>query len=377
MRLRTYVTALSLVLVVLLGLSCESTPVTAPTDGQLTVSANPGTVVINVEAGEDSAQSTLIVQMYDASGFAVTGANVAFLTTGGTLESSDNSCSGGTCKQTGESCGTNSDCPAVPPTPIETNASGIAIDVLTLTLPDPTSVDVTATSGSLSSVATVTKTVTEGNTQPTALINATPQDAARVDSPVTFDGRGSSDPDGVITCYQWIIDSDLASFDEVVQGQTTSLVTKPFSVEQNLSVQLWVSDESGAASWCTTYEGPPGDARIAPRERFSPDSASLTYEIVCDTSPPNVSGGDDRLLQLVDDRAEVTLVGTASDPESLITSTNWSCGNNQAIVDGDEVTCVYTFAGVFTARYTAINGCSMDAFDEVEITVEQPIATVH
>ena len=148
MRLQTCSTALLLVLVVLLGVSCESTPVTAPPDGQMTLTANPGTVVINVESGEDSAQSTLIVQMFDASGFAVTGTNVAFLTTGGTLESSDTSCSGGTCKQTGESCSANSDCPSVPPTPIETNASGIAIDVLTLTLPDPTSVDVTATSGS-------------------------------------------------------------------------------------------------------------------------------------------------------------------------------------------------------------------------------------
>ena len=136
---------------------CEDTDPIAPSTGQLTVTASPGTIVIDVQEGEDSAQSTIAAQIYSASGFPISGVNVGFTTTGGQLLSSDNSCESSSCRISGDSCTTNGDCPAVPPETVVTNGNGVAIDVLTLNLNDPASVEVSAFSGILTGSATVRK----------------------------------------------------------------------------------------------------------------------------------------------------------------------------------------------------------------------------
>jgi len=364
-----YLLPVLLLLGAALATSCENTDLTAPTDGQLIVNASPKSIVIDRLAGEESGQSTILAQVYDAKGFALDGAVVTFITTGGTLASADNSCAASSCRITGDACTENSDCPTVSPQPKKTDSSGAVTDVLTLGLADPASVDVTVISGAQSGSVTVNKTIAEGNIPPTAVVTASPEDAQAVDLPVTFDGRGSSDPDGAITCYQWVINATVAASKKVVQGQAASLIDETYAAEQVLTVQLWVSDEPQSSEWCPSYDGPPGDASIAPQSRFSADSDLLRYEILCDTSDPVVDAGSNQTLTLDgNNQASADLSGRASDNESGITSERWSCGNGQS-ANESEITCTYTSAGDYTATFSATNGCGMTAQDTVAIKV--------
>ena len=71
----------------LLAVGCDDPGVTAPSDGTILIAANPGTVVINQDDGEESGQTSILAQVYDASNYPVQDANVIFVTTGGTMAS--------------------------------------------------------------------------------------------------------------------------------------------------------------------------------------------------------------------------------------------------------------------------------------------------
>ena len=347
--------------------SCEDSGVTAPTDGQILVSANPGTIVIDRQLGEDSGQSTITAQVFDASGFALEDVLVTFSASGGRMTSSSNGCSAGTCSISGGGCTIDSDCPAVPPTPIETDANGLALDILTLELADPVSVEVTVRSSTLSQSVQITKTISSGNVQPIAQAEAFPANLQQAGQPITFSGAGSVDPDGDdITCYQWTIDAQNAADDEVSQGSANSLISRTYMQEQRLSVILRVSDDPTVP--CSP--SPPADQSF-----FSPDADFVDY-VVCDNDPPTASAGPDQTVALAGGASiSAQMDGSgSSDVNSVIAEYRWTCGNGQTVF-GVDASCVYTSAGVFTAVLTVTDrgnplaDCADTATDTAVITV--------
>ena len=80
-----------------------------------------------------------------------------------------------------------------------------------------------------------------GNQAPTAVIQATPL-SGPTPLTVTFDGRGSSDPDGGTLTYSWDLNGD-GLFGDAVTAQTSFTYTQA----KLYTVQLKVTDNQGAA----------------------------------------------------------------------------------------------------------------------------------
>ena len=344
--------AMVLGLAALILAGCEDSGVIPPPESTLTVYANPVNVVIDELAGETEGQSTIIARVFDANGFPASGIDIFFTASGGTLDSNP---------------------PGSDPVSIKTDGNGNAYDTLTLTLADPTSVDVAAVAGALTEAITVSKTIASGNQQPQAVITAQPTNpnAQRVGQPVSFSGINSSDPDGEITCYKWTITSSVASSNEVVQGPSRTSLTKAYPDEQVLTVKLQVSDSIDASTFCVDCQGDAGNCG-APDSNFSPfdDVLEPQYEIVCDLTSPLVFAGPDQTVTLTGATVDVTLDGSASnDPESGVTDYSWNCGNGSASIAGAVATCTYSSTGSFTARLTVTNGCAMNGTDDVTVTV--------
>jgi len=338
--------ALALLAALALTAGCEDSGVIAPSDGQMIVTANPTTVEIDEAADPPEGQSTITAQLFDASGFALQGVDVLFRTSDGSLASSP---------------------PGQEPTAIETDANGVARDVLTLSLSDDDTVEVTASSGTLSGSVQVTKS--SGNQPPEAIIDADPADEQAVDAWVTFDGSASSDPDGAITCYKWTISG---ASTEVVQGTSATIVSRRYTEAQALNVVLRVSDLSDSATWCNTCTGGPATCG-ADDSWFNGFQDSIAYDIVCDLTGPVAAAGPDQIAALSGGQALVPLDGSASrDAESGIVSYSWQCGNGTAALQGAEVTCTYTATGIYTARLTVTNGCDMVGTDDARVTVSSP-----
>ena len=80
------------VLVLLAGawmVGCEDTPLTAPADGEVRLTASPSSVNIDTTQPEDEqfGTSTITAQVFDDRGRVLIGANVIFSTSSGTLAS--------------------------------------------------------------------------------------------------------------------------------------------------------------------------------------------------------------------------------------------------------------------------------------------------
>lgn len=313
-------------LVSLLG--CEDTDLTAPTDGQITVTANPATVVLDPENDVDEGSSTIAAQVFDATGRALPDVAVFFTTNGGQLASA--------------SSGT--------PQPVSTNTNGVATDTLTVSLEDPSTVVVTARSGTV--VETVQLTVSQFgvNRPPTASISATPSGSQRINALASFRGTGT-DPDGdPITCYEWTVVSSETASNETVQ-QPTATLNRTYTTVQQLNVTLRVSDGASCAS-----------------PNFGQDT-SISYNIVCDTTAPVANAGSDQSVTLSGSSVSVNLSAAASsDPESGITLYSWDCRNGQ-IPTGETVSCDYTATGIYDVLLTVRNGCLQTSTDTVRVTV--------
>ena len=336
---------LLLLLAALVQLSCNSDGVLAPATSLFSVVASPTEIVIDETAGQTEGTSTITVLVLNANGFPLKDIKVTFSTTAGTMASA------GAAGQ--------------PPIEILTDENGIAIDILTMTSTDPASAAVTASSATLSQQVTVNRTLFEA-TDPFAIIGVTPDSPAVRGTLVLFDGRDSGDDDGdTITCYQWEIDSTDNANDEIIQGVST--FSRTFSMDQNLSVILRVSDDPAATAVC-----PPNSAAADPA-LFSPDIDAIAYQIVCDPTGPSADAGTDQIITLSSGSASVVLDGgNSSDLDSGIGSYSWNCGNGDPTVGTQVATCTYDTALTFTATLTVVNGCGQTATDTVRITVRNP-----
>jgi PKD repeat protein len=92
------------------------------------------------------------------------------------------------------------------------------------------------TTSSSTSTSTSSSTTIGQNVAPSA--NAGPDRSGAVGQSLTFDGRGSFDPDGSIQAYSW-------SFGDGSPGRSGSLVSHAFAAPGVYVVTLWVRDDDG------------------------------------------------------------------------------------------------------------------------------------
>jgi hypothetical protein len=370
-RTKAIAGAAALCLFATLNTGCEDTGITAPAGSTITVIASPASVSINQETGETFGTTTIVAQLLGEGGEPLQNVPLLFNSTGGLLGSVDNFClPGQTCSRSPDMCLLDSDCPFVAPTAIDTDNTGIALDILTLRLiEDPQTVDVTVNSTSSSTTVSVSQIVNTGPIDPVANIVAIPPSGQRTGASCNFDGTGSTfDPLVNITCWEWTITSSIPANNQVIRGPNESIITltfgavNDFSAEQDLSVQLRISDLPNIP--CDNASAPPAGA-------FSPFSAVLTYRIQCDFTNPLVQAGNNQFVSLAGlPDVSVNLSATGSDPEDPNLNFFWNCGNGvDNRVPGQSVSCTYDTTGVFTATVTAENACGLQSQDSLTVTV--------
>ncbi len=156
------------------------------------------------------------------------------------------------------------------------------------------------------------------NLPPTASFTFSPANPAP-NQWITFDGRGSSDPDGTITAWAW-------NFGDGATG-TGSQIQKRYSAAGTYTVTLTVTDNRGATGTTTRTV-----VVTAPNQ---PPVASFTF------SPTNPDPGQNVVFD----------AAASSDPDGTITAYNWNFGDGTTGT-GMKITKAYTSAGVYTVTLT-------------------------
>lgn len=344
-----------LVLAGALGLAlagCDDNDLLAPDTGQLVVTASTTSVVLDPDVEDDSRVVVISAQLFTEGGFPIEGANLTFSATSGVLESADEEGA---------------------PRAVKTDLNGVAQDRLTIGLLDDDQIEVVVRSGLLEQSLLIEKRVLQGDQPPEAEIEASPAGPLQTGNFVTFFGDGSSDPDGdPITCYQWeVFSTTVSANDQVYQGTTRRSFSKRYDAEQVLTVILHVSSLPNDG-FCTSCVGAPGSCG-ASIDNFDGIDDSLTYEVVCDPTPPNAVAPGDQTVQFTGGSVMVPLSGAAStDPETGIASYSWNCGNGTADVAGASVVCTYTSPGTYSATLTVVNGCGDVDTDSTTVRVLSP-----
>jgi PKD repeat protein len=279
---------------------------------------------------------------------------------------------------------------------------------------------------------TVTLTVTDndgGTDSDTALVtivNIDPVADAGSDqigdrvNPVSFDGSGSSDPDGSISSWDWDFGDGSIGSGETTSHQYTALGT--------YTVTLTVTDNDGGTNSDTaTVEirnrAPTAYATVAPPTAYTyatvecdgsgssdddgtiesygwdfgdgstgsgqttthayvedgvytitltvidNDGASDTYDLTVEilNQPPVADAGPD---QTGIEGEVLTFDGTgSSDPDGTIASYEWDMGDG-TILSGDIVTHSYSLAGTYTVTLTVTDNDGATDTDEAIVTVE-------
>ena len=156
--------------------------------------------------------------------------------------------------------------------------------------------------------------------------------------PVSFNGSGSSDPDGDPLTYAW-------SFGD---GATAAGVTPSHTYTSGgvFTVTLTVNDGKGGTASDTT-----------------------TATISGTNKPPVASAGPDQTVNL---GSAVSLDGSgSSDPDGSIASHAWSFGDG-ASASGAKVTHTYASAGTYTATLTVTDDKGATGQDSAAVTVVAP-----
>lgn len=256
-------------------LSCEESSITVPEDLVIHIEANPR----NVEPGTSEydptwGKTTITARVVNTSLVPIQGIGVIFSAApSGIFESS------------WEPMGNSR----------KTNSNGRASDVLHT----DSSTTITA------SVKDITAEINIGfagqNILPNATIIADPN-PAKVSKTVVFDASSSSDTDGVIVNYQWILNPDLDP-PEVVEGPDALTLIRTYQSEQNIEVILTVEDDDGAT-----------------------DSDSTIEEIVNNLPPIADAGGSQTVKMPVTGIVTVYLDHSRSyDPDGVIVRVQWCC----------------------------------------------------
>jgi PKD repeat protein len=174
-----------------------------------------------------------------------------------------------------------------------------------------------------------------GNTAPTADAEASSTTVGTGDT-VSFNGSGSSDPDGSITSYEW-------SFGDGTSA-TGQQATHSYDEPGAYTARLTVTDNNGTTaidSVTIVVEG--NDPPMA-----SPTASSTTVE-------PGQS---------------ITFDGSgSSDPDGTITAYEWDFGDGTTAT-GQQVTHTYADSGSYAATLTVTDDDGATASNSVSITVQ-------
>ncbi len=154
---------------------------------------------------------------------------------------------------------------------------------------------------------------------------------------VSFDGTGSSDPDGTIVSYDW-------NFGDGTTGSGAT-PTHTYATPGNYAVSLTVTDNDGASSTCIT------SANITATPNDPP---------VCDAGGP-YSGTAGQ---------SVSFDGTgSSDPDGTIVSYDWNFGDGSA-GSGATPTHTYAMEGTYTVSLTVTDDDGASSTCEATATIE-------
>lgn len=341
-RLIGLVAVLALAGVMLSG--CEDTDVTVPSSGVINMNAQPGAIQIDPNTdpanppdherpGRFEKTAIITATVFDDLNLSQKGVTVDFESTSGI--------------------------PMDPPTGT-TDSSGRVQSALHVTDLDAGTVSVTASSGVVTGVVSLEVTVVGGNQLPRAVLSIIPGQQGQVNDLVTYDGSGSLDPDGNITCYQWEFWSDNpdnpANNPEIVQGKAASGVTRTYLNEQTIGVTLRVSDDPDAAA-CDDVDPTNPGGTIEPESFFSPLAALTQYPIECNNPKP---------VAIIAGPSSISIPATATTPGTVILDGSlsydretaieryvWTCGSSftpTPVIPGDNtrVICKYP-PGTYTA----------------------------
>jgi PKD repeat protein len=163
---------------------------------------------------------------------------------------------------------------------------------------------------------------------------------------LTFDGSGSSDPDGTITAYTWDFGDGT--------GANKAKVKKEYAQPGTYTVVLTVTDDgglSGQASWEVVIEQP------------APTPVPNQPPVALIAAPSQTQVG---MLTTLDGSGSV-------DPDGSIIRYAWNFGDGSAW-NGMTVNKVYTQTGVYTITLTVTDNAGANGQALHVITVEPPPA---
>jgi hypothetical protein len=360
-RIRQAQTIALAALMALTVVSCEDNAVVPPDESTLSVFATPPSITIDTASGETEGSATIHASVFNSTGKAAAGVDVAFITSAGTLASNPTA---------GDLVW------------IKTDGNGYARDVLTMQSTDPAQAEVTALSGTLQESVTVTKAI---SSEASALISANPPGSALYDEQVIFSGAGSTAPvGGQITCYKWTIQNTAAGETTVQQSPDDPSIERIYQREDDttsdldLVVTLRVSDLTGDPDYCPEC-GPPDPPSACGEDNstFSPNLDEISYTIICDDSPPDASLG--ATPENPEAGETVRLAGIANETESEIVSLQGYCqapytnpfvGTQSPLV----WTCEYDLEDDYEAKFVATNSCGQETEVFLTITVTEATA---
>ena len=213
-----------------------------------------------------------------------------------------------------------------------------------------TPVDITATSTfdtGKSGKATVT--VTAANQAPTA--NAGPDQSGTVGTAVNLTGAASSDADGTIESYAWILTTKPASSSATLAGATTATPSFTPDLAGTYTAQLTVTDDDDAT-----------------------DSDTVTISVGTANQPPTANAGANQTGTV---GVQVNLNGSgSSDDDGTIESYAWTFtsrpeGSGAALVGGTTATPSFTpdIAGNYVVTLTVTDDDDATDSDTVTINV--------
>ncbi|HET9728778.1 MAG TPA: PKD domain-containing protein [Acidimicrobiia bacterium] len=179
------------------------------------------------------------------------------------------------------------------------------------------------------------------NRPPTA--NAGPDQAGTVGTAVSFNGSGSSDPDGTIASYAW-------NFGD---GTTASGVTvsHTFASAATFTATLTVTDNSGATG---------------------SDTATVTVSTSGGNQPPVANAGQDLTIQSL--LILTFSSGGSFDPDGTIVAYNWNFGDG-ATATGPSPSHGYAHAGTYTVTLTVTDNQGATGSDTKIMTITNQAPT--
>jgi PKD repeat protein len=189
---------------------------------------------------------------------------------------------------------------------------------------------VTDNKGASSSDTATISVGSVANVPPTA--NAGANQSALTLVALTFNGGGSSDPDGTIASYAW-------NFGDGATGSGVS-AAHSYASSGVYTVTLIVTDNKGATATDTA-------------------TATITNR------PPTANAGADKSATA---GTAVSFTGSGTDPDGTIASYAWNFGDG-ATASGANVSHAYAAAGTFTATLTVTDNKGATASDGAVVTI--------